>query len=215
MKRIRRIIAPILQSNSIYPLRAVAAAVYGVLIVGGLALLFLTVHSTRSLHILLLVSLILLGSVFEEIRVFVRLRLKWQKQRRSAANLCQKCGYDLRASADRCPECGTKATSSNVKMEGPDDPLEIKVQLVISRVLMAAGPTIGLGLCLGKELGLVYVGWIPVLFLCHLAAAFERFVGASRACMAQVSATPIVSGNSRAISIPLVGTRAAGVMLLE
>ena len=37
-----------------------------------------------------------------------RLTRLWTKRQRRRLSLCLACGYDLRASPDRCPECGTE-----------------------------------------------------------------------------------------------------------
>lgn len=44
---------------------------------------------------------------FTMIAVVISFRREWDREQRVKRGLCPGCGYDLRGSLDRCPECGS------------------------------------------------------------------------------------------------------------
>ena len=60
--------------------------------------------SQRSWYIPMWITTLLFGVGAILPQAFIRLR----RRKRKKLGLCVKCGYDLRGSKDRCPECGTE-----------------------------------------------------------------------------------------------------------
>lgn len=57
--------------------------------------------------------LVLVSGVFPSIKLTRIRRVKEQRKRLLRAH-CSVCGYDLRATPDKCPECGTDVTITKV-----------------------------------------------------------------------------------------------------
>jgi hypothetical protein len=69
---------------------------------------FVYINERTGLTLIVPYWFLLLGSALAPGRW---LWLRARDRRRLSGNKCGQCGYDLRASPERCPECGTTATT--------------------------------------------------------------------------------------------------------
>jgi hypothetical protein len=61
-------------------------------------------------HLLLPWWIVLVLSALLPVRLYMLWRRRWRRERWIQNGLCPSCGYDLRASPGKCPECGMPPT---------------------------------------------------------------------------------------------------------
>jgi hypothetical protein len=101
---------------------ALGAAAFGLLLPLGLVIGCLVPHFSVSNPVVVGAVVIGVNSLawgYSSSWVISRLRTRGRAERRRRSEQCMTCGYDLRASPERCPECGMARVAGADTLSSP------------------------------------------------------------------------------------------------